>query len=380
MRALRIGAAVAGLTTLLTVGLAAPPAVAHEAVHRVAAGGVTTKHGHYGKYRNDNTATCALSGGRVDTVTVNRPQVKPVPGWRGYRYHGRTIVAQNVVWQATLLYQEGTAWKSVADRYTYVAAKFGQWTREPALKPFRASGVDHGRGHYRVRETLTWLKPTGSGQQRDGWVTQHVKHYVYPYTKDPRGDCSDAAPACTNPAALTMYAGQALTVPLATTVTDPDGDPTSLVGATATANDQPIDGFVASRRGDKLLLTATSKQANDTVTVSYRAADAAGARSAPCSFAVTVTPAWRERAGEATDTWSDYKTAGGTAGKAILKDERVSVDCWVTGKQADDKDNYWYRLVGKPWNDGYYAPADAFFNGGKTLHSVAYDPRVPECP
>jgi hypothetical protein len=320
-----------------------------------------------------------MSKGSVQSVVPVPPRVKPVAAWKGYRYHGRTVDAQTVQWQANLLYLEGSSWKSVADRYTYVSARFDGWTTEPAMRPFHAANVAHGHGEYRVRETLTWLKPIGNGQHRDGWITEHAKTYTYGYDTTKRGYCGDLPPTCTNPADVTAYAGQSLVVPLSN-ATDPDGDPLAAGAFKVTNGTTAVDGVAnPAKKGGGIRLTTTQALGGQTLNVSYTVHDPAGAASSRCSFALTVTPAFREKALSDTATWSDYHSAGGTAGPPIKAKQSVIVDCWVHGKQSADNDTYWYRIVQKPWSDGYYAPADNFNNGATDGTTVAVDPDVPAC-
>jgi hypothetical protein len=44
---------------------------------------------------------------------------------------------------------------------------------------------------------------------------------------------------------------------------------------------------------------------------------------------------------------------------------------------------WWYEIGSSPWNDAYYASADAFYNNGETSGSLIgtpyVDPNVPDC-
>ena len=90
-----------------------------------------------------------------------------------------------------------------------------------------------------------------------------------------------------------------------------------------------------------------------------------------------------ESTGGATYTWSNYLDAGGTSGPRIAANEEVTVSCRVHGFQVEDGDAWWYRLSGPPWDDSYYASADAFYNNGQTSGSLKgtpfVDPSVPLC-
>jgi hypothetical protein len=82
-------------------------------------------------------------------------------------------------------------------------------------------------------------------------------------------------------------------------------------------------------------------------------------------------------------TWTDYLDAGGSAGSTIPTDTTVQISCKVQGFQVQDGDAWWYRIAQSPWDNGYYASADAFFNDGQTSGSLSgtpfVDPNVPDC-
>jgi hypothetical protein len=91
-----------------------------------------------------------------------------------------------------------------------------------------------------------------------------------------------------------------------------------------------------------------------------------------------------ETTGGVANTWSDYYSAGGTAGRQIESNRTVQVSCKVQGYQVPDGNTWWYRLAESPWNNGFYATADAFYNNGQTTGSLIgtpfFDPNVPICP
>lgn len=92
---------------------------------------------------------------------------------------------------------------------------------------------------------------------------------------------------------------------------------------------------------------------------------------------------WTEYVGGSTHTWTDYGTAGGGEGTTIAAYTPVQVACAVEGFRVADGDTWWYRIASDPWNDQYFASADAFYNNGQTsgsLHGTPFvDPAVPHC-
>jgi hypothetical protein len=61
----------------------------------------------------------------------------------------------------------------------------------------------------------------------------------------------------------------------------------------------------------------------------------------------------------------------------------VEVACKISGFRVADGDTWWYRIASSPWNNAYYASADAFYNNGQTSGSLKgtpfVDERVPNC-
>jgi hypothetical protein len=92
---------------------------------------------------------------------------------------------------------------------------------------------------------------------------------------------------------------------------------------------------------------------------------------------------YRETVGGDTQTWTDYHSAGGLGGPLIHNGETVAVSCAVEGFAVEDGDPWWYRIASSPWNDAYYASADAFYNNGQTSGSLIgtppVDSQVPLC-
>ena len=73
-----------------------------------------------------------------------------------------------------------------------------------------------------------------------------------------------------------------------------------------------------------------------------------------------------EITGSVTRTWTDYEDAGGTEGPFIASNQTVQITCRVTGFTVADGNTWWYEIASSPWNNNYYASADAFYNNGET--------------
>jgi len=99
----------------------------------------------------------------------------------------------------------------------------------------------------------------------------------------------------------------------------------------------------------------------------------------------TGTPAttFTETVGGPTHTWTDYSDAGGNEGPTIPSGQSVQVTCVVQGFKVADGNTNWYQIASSPWNNSYYASADAFYNNGATSGSLVgtpyVDPNVPAC-
>jgi hypothetical protein len=102
----------------------------------------------------------------------------------------------------------------------------------------------------------------------------------------------------------------------------------------------------------------------------------------------TITPpaqsTFPETAGGYANTWTDYRSAGGTAGPGITSGQTVQVRCRREGFRVSSGNTWWYLLASSPWNDGFYATADAFYNNGQTSGTLIgtpfFDPQIPLCP
>jgi RHS repeat-associated protein len=91
-----------------------------------------------------------------------------------------------------------------------------------------------------------------------------------------------------------------------------------------------------------------------------------------------------ETTGGEAHTWSNYGDAGGTKGMTIGGHATVRVNCKVLGLAVADGNTWWYRISQAPWNNAFYASADAFYNNGQSSGSLAgtpfVDETVPTCP
>lgn len=94
-------------------------------------------------------------------------------------------------------------------------------------------------------------------------------------------------------------------------------------------------------------------------------------------------PAYFETVGGPTHTWTNYTNAGGYEGPTIASYTTVQIACKLQGFKVQDGNTWWYRIATSPWNDQYYASADAFYNNGQTSGSLRgtpwVDPNVPDC-
>ena len=110
--------------------------------------------------------------------------------------------------------------------------------------------------------------------------------------------------------------------------------------------------------------------------------------TAPATTTTTPTPpppppTYAETTGGVTHTWTNYTNAGGNEGPSIPSNTTVQIACRLTGFRVEDGNTWWYRIASIPWNDAYYASADAFYNNGQTSGSLLgtpfVDPAVPNC-
>lgn len=99
---------------------------------------------------------------------------------------------------------------------------------------------------------------------------------------------------------------------------------------------------------------------------------------------VPTSTTYAETAGGIAHTWTNYTNASGVEGPTIANYQTVRVSCRVTGFKVADGNTWWYRIASNPWNNAYYASADAFFNNGQASGSLVgtpwVDPLVPIVP
>jgi serine/threonine protein kinase, bacterial len=90
-----------------------------------------------------------------------------------------------------------------------------------------------------------------------------------------------------------------------------------------------------------------------------------------------------ETVGLGTATWSNYTTAGGTAGAYLNAGQTVQVTCAIPGRQEATGNADWYEIASSPWNNAFYAPSMYFYNNGQTSGPLGdltlVDPKVPSC-
>ena len=131
--------------------------------------------------------------------------------------------------------------------------------------------------------------------------------------------------------------------------------------------------------------TSTSSTSTTSTSTTSTSTTSTSTTSTSTTTSSTVAPPlyYNETVGGATHTWTDYGDAGGTEGPSIASGQTVQVACVVTGFRVSDGDTYWYRIASAPWDNSYFASADAFYNNGQTsgsLHGTPFvDPSVPGC-
>jgi phosphodiesterase/alkaline phosphatase D-like protein len=84
-----------------------------------------------------------------------------------------------------------------------------------------------------------------------------------------------------------------------------------------------------------------------------------------------------------THTWTNYHNAGGSEGPSIPDNSTIQVTCRAEGFRVEDGNTWWYQIASSPWNNVYWASADAFYNNGQTsgpLKGTPFvDPKVRLC-
>jgi hypothetical protein len=82
--------------------------------------------------------------------------------------------------------------------------------------------------------------------------------------------------------------------------------------------------------------------------------------------------------GSETHTWRNAN-ADGEEGQTIPKFSRVQVSCRLQGYPVPgNRNDWWYRIASPPWNNKFYASADAFYNNGQTSGPLEGGPWVDE--
>ncbi len=89
-------------------------------------------------------------------------------------------------------------------------------------------------------------------------------------------------------------------------------------------------------------------------------------------------PTHAETTGGVTHTWTNYTNAGGSEGPSVTSNATIQIACRIVGFRVADGDTWWYRIASSPWNNAYYASADAFYNNGQTSGSLLGTPFVDE--
>ncbi len=61
----------------------------------------------------------------------------------------------------------------------------------------------------------------------------------------------------------------------------------------------------------------------------------------------------------------------------------MQITCRTQGFAVADGNTWWYEVASSPWDNTFWASADAFYNNGRTSGSLLgtpfYDPAVPIC-
>jgi hypothetical protein len=85
-----------------------------------------------------------------------------------------------------------------------------------------------------------------------------------------------------------------------------------------------------------------------------------------------------ETVGVNTNTWTNYTNAGGTQGPTIPRYSTVQIACRLVGFRVANGNTWWYRIAQSPWDNRFYASADAFYNNGQTSGTLKGTPWVDE--
>jgi uncharacterized membrane protein YgcG len=106
--------------------------------------------------------------------------------------------------------------------------------------------------------------------------------------------------------------------------------------------------------------------------------------SIPTCSAPPPPPNQSETTGGPTNTWTNYTNAGGSQGPTIGSNVTVEITCALQGFRVADGNTWWYQIGSSPWNNVYYASADAFYNlpgvTSGSLHGTPFvDTAIPQC-
>ena len=121
---------------------------------------------------------------------------------------------------------------------------------------------------------------------------------------------------------------------------------------------------------------AAKKKAEEEAAARKKAEEEAAAAARRRAEEEAANRTWTETVGGVTHTWTNYANAGGNQGQSINTSQSVQVKCRVEGFKVADGDTWWYRIASSPWNQAYYASADAFYNDGATSGSLIGTPFV----
>lgn len=194
---------------------------------------------------------------------------------------------------------------------------------------------------------------------------------------------------------------------LGTGVTNPVGTTTSVLASSPVLDAATTDGAAGATLGFPVIITgpvsSTTAPAATITAIVPNSGGAAGNGAAttiatpggstgtttttvvgPANRSVTPTPAtFPETTGGETHTWTNYSNAGGSPGEVMAAGTTIQISCKVQGFKVPDGNTWWYRIASSPWNNTFYASADAFYNNGQTsgpLRDTPFvDPLVPDC-
>ena len=270
-------------------------------------------------------------------------------------HHGRVADAQYVGFAATLSGERHGRWTVLAthERFALVGRA---WKRLPALPPFTSSaGLKGGYDQYRIREKLTWLRPTDN--RREGSVTVAMAHYRDGSTW--RSSCVRAHPAITTRTLPVAHIGQTYSSSLAATGVGP------FAWSRTAGSFQGLTLSVAGRLAGRPASTPASS------TVTIRVKDANGL-TASRSFPLSVAYAAGDVNGDGAITCADVAVIDSNRGAA----NRTHLQGDLTGDgKVDSADESVfanaYRGVGCPVT-GFSVPTNT--SGSSIQWSVGLDP------